>query len=110
VGLEILDRIAAGNLEGARVLLDWLREAQHLEGGDDPLAGQAFPRFWTKGKEADAAKMKLAAAAVLVQTKPTAPRGISILEAARSSAHDDAARLSISLALIVGCIEVFKPD
>ncbi len=32
IGLEILDRIAAGNLEGAKTLLDWLREEEHLEG------------------------------------------------------------------------------
>ncbi|HET6177514.1 MAG TPA: DUF3857 domain-containing protein [Candidatus Sulfotelmatobacter sp.] len=102
VGLEILDRIAAGNLDGARMFLDWLRETQHLEGGDDPLAGQAFPRFWTKGKDADTTQMKLAAAAILVQTKPTAARGVSILEAAKDSAHDETARLNIGLALIIG--------
>ena len=53
LGLEILDRVAANNLDGSRVLLDWLRDEQHLEGGDDPFAGKAFPRFWTKGQEAE---------------------------------------------------------
>ena len=102
VGLEILDRIAANNLEGARVLLDWIRDEQHLAGGDDPLAGQAFPRFWTKGQSADARQMTLAAAAILVQTKPTSTQGISILEAARNSALSDQEKLNISLALLAG--------
>jgi len=102
IGLEILDRIAAHNLDGARVLLDWIREDQHLEGGDDPLSGEAFPRFWTKGKEADAAQMKLAAAAILVQTKPTAKQGIDLLEEASKSASDDTERTNIGLALLAG--------
>ena len=50
IGLEILDRLAAKNLNGARVMLDWIRQSQHVQGGDDPLAGKAFPRMWTKGK------------------------------------------------------------
>jgi transglutaminase-like putative cysteine protease/tetratricopeptide (TPR) repeat protein len=60
LALEMLDRIRAGNLNGAKVLLDWLREVRHLAGGDDPLGGPLFPRFWTKGEPADARKMKLA--------------------------------------------------
>ena len=44
IGLEVLDRISAGDLPGARLLLDWLREDWHLAGGDDPLAGaDRFP-------------------------------------------------------------------
>ena len=30
VGLEILDRIALGDLSGARILLDWVREEWHI--------------------------------------------------------------------------------
>ena len=102
IGLEILDRTAANNLVGARVLLDWLREDQHLAGGDDPLAGSAFPRFWTKGKDADLVTMKLAAASILTASKQTAPQGLAVLEAARDSARNDAERLNISLALLDG--------
>jgi tetratricopeptide (TPR) repeat protein/transglutaminase-like putative cysteine protease len=106
IGLEILDRIAARNLDGARVLLDWIREEQHLEGGDDPLSGEAFPRFWTKGKEADAAQMKLAAAAILVQSKPTAKQGIAILEEAAKSAAGDSEQTNIDLALLTGYVNL----
>jgi Domain of Unknown Function with PDB structure (DUF3857)/Transglutaminase-like superfamily len=102
IGLEVLDRVNVGNLEGARVLLDWLREDQHLGGGDDPLAGLVFPRLWTKGKEADAAAMKLAAAGILVQTEPTAQEGIAVLEAAQGQVSGDAAKLNVALALADG--------
>jgi transglutaminase-like putative cysteine protease/tetratricopeptide (TPR) repeat protein len=102
VGLEVLDRIASNDLAGARVLLDWLRDDWHLAGGDDPLSGAAFPRLWTKGKDADAATMKLAAASILTGDKQTAAQGLAILEAAKDSARNDAEKVSISLALLTG--------
>jgi transglutaminase-like putative cysteine protease/tetratricopeptide (TPR) repeat protein len=102
IGLEILDRVGSGDLAGARVLLDWLREEQHLAGGDDPLAGDAFPRLWTKGQEATAAQMKIAAAGILVGTKPTAAQGVTILEAALAFAANDQAKLNMKLALADG--------
>ncbi len=60
IGWELLERIQRGDLHGAKVLLDWLREDMHLEGGDDPLGGPIFPRFWTRGAAPDANRMKLA--------------------------------------------------
>jgi len=102
VGLEIVDRVASGDLAGARVFLDWVREEQHLAGGDDPLAGDAFPRLWTKGQEATAAQMKIAAAGILVGTKPTAAQGVAILEAALPSAANEQAKLNMQLALTTG--------
>ena len=102
IGLEILDRVAANHPEQARVLLDWLREEQHLAGGDDPMAGEAFPRFWTKGKDADARQMKLAGAAILVQTKATAKQGVAVLEEAKKTAATDTEKTNIDLALLQG--------
>jgi transglutaminase-like putative cysteine protease/tetratricopeptide (TPR) repeat protein len=110
VGLEVLDRLAAQNLEGARVLLDWVREEKHIEGGDDPLAGEAFPRLWTKGKPGDATQIKIAAAALLVSNDETAPRGLAILEAARRSVADAAGRTNIDLALLEGLSKVGNYD
>jgi transglutaminase-like putative cysteine protease/tetratricopeptide (TPR) repeat protein len=101
-GLEILDRLRTNNLSGARQLLDWIREDQPLAGGDDPLAGNPFPRFWTQGKEADAQQMKLACAALLVQTKETAQDGLPILEAALPAAKNDGEKVNISIALLTG--------
>ena len=102
IALEMLDRIQAGDLRGAKALLDWMREDVHLEGGDDPLGGPVFPRFWTKGEAPDARKMKLAAAAILVGTKPTVAQGVPILEAALKEATGDRERTNIRIALAVG--------
>ncbi len=100
VGLEILDRLAVGDLTGARALLDWLREDWHLLGGDDPFMNAAFPRLWTKGQNADATYMKVAAAAVLVFDKSTAPTSIPILEDALKSASRDEDKVNLKLALV----------
>jgi transglutaminase-like putative cysteine protease len=102
IGLEMLDRIAAGDLKGAKTLLDWLREESHLEGGDDPLGGPVFPRFWTKGQSADARKMKLAAAAILAGSKPTAAQGVALLEAGLKEAAGEREKSNIQLALALG--------
>ena len=101
--LDVLDRIQAGDLQGAKALLDWLREDYHLNGGDDPLGGYVFPRFWIKGEAADAHKMTLAAASWLVFFKdPTAARGVALLEEALKTAASDREKSNILLALSVG--------
>jgi len=107
IALEMLDRIQAPDghspdLHGAKVLLDWLREDTHLEGGDDPLGGPVFPRFWIKGQAPDAAKMKLAAASILAGSRPTAARGVAILEDALKTATTDRDKTNIRLALGLG--------
>jgi transglutaminase-like putative cysteine protease len=101
-GLEVLDRIADNDVGGARVLLDWLREDWPLKQNDDPLSGDPFSRIWTKGQDADAAYMKIAAAATLVFREATAPIGISILEAAVGSVASDTGKVNIILASIRG--------
>jgi tetratricopeptide (TPR) repeat protein len=102
IALEMLDRIKAGDLGGAKVLLDWLREDLHLEGGDDPFGGPVFPRFWVKGQAADARKMKLAAASILVSSKPTAAEGVTLLEEARKDAAGEREQTNILVALAEG--------
>ncbi len=102
IALEMLDRIQAGDLKGAKVLLDWVREDQHLAGGDDELGGPVFPRFWIKGQAPDARKMKLAAAAILVGSKPTVAQGVSILEEGLKDAAGDRERANIQIALADG--------
>jgi tetratricopeptide (TPR) repeat protein len=99
IALEMLDRIQAGDLRGAKAMLDWLREDVHLEGGDDPLGGPVFPRFWTRGAAPDANRMKLAAAAILVGSRPTVARGVEILEPALKAATTERDRQNIQLAL-----------
>jgi tetratricopeptide (TPR) repeat protein/transglutaminase-like putative cysteine protease len=102
LGYEVLQRIQAGDLRGAKVLLDWLREDSHLEGGDDPLGGPVFPRMWTRGAAPDANRMKVAAAALLVEAKSTAKMGIGILEPALKTAATERERQNIEVALCVG--------
>jgi tetratricopeptide (TPR) repeat protein len=106
IALEMLDRIKAGDLKGTKVLLDWVREDQHLGGGDDPLGGPIFPRFWIKGQSGDAQKMTLAAAALMVGSKPTAAQGVKILEDARKSAATDREKTNIEIALAQGYTEL----
>ncbi|MGD0831909.1 MAG: DUF3857 domain-containing protein [Terracidiphilus sp.] len=105
IALEMLDRIKGGDLKGTKVLLDWLREDSHLGGGDDPLGGPIFPRFWTKGAAADARKMKLAAASILVGTKPTVATGVAVLEDALKDAAGEREKTNIQLALAEGYAE-----
>jgi tetratricopeptide (TPR) repeat protein len=102
IGWELLERIQAGDTHGAKVLLDWLREDVHLEGGDDPLGGPIFPRFWTRGAAPDVNRMTLAAASLLVGARSTADRGIAILEPALKAATTERERQNIEIALCVG--------
>ena len=102
IGLEVLDRIAAGNLDGARVLLDWTREDEPESGNGDPLDGSGFSRMWTKGRAANTDQMKVAAAEILVQTRGTAQQGVKILEGALGSATDEADKVNIKLGLMAG--------
>jgi tetratricopeptide (TPR) repeat protein len=102
VAWEMLARMDAGDLRGAKTLLDWLREDMHLEGGDDPLGGPIFPRFWTRGAAPDANRMRQAAAAILVGSRATADRGVGILEPALKTATTERERQNIEIALCVG--------
>ena len=102
LGLEVLDRLTAGDSTGARILLDWLRDDAHLDAGDDPLGGAPFTRLWTRGKDADSAAAKIAAATILLASKETAPRGVALLEENRASAVTDADKANVALALMVG--------
>ena len=52
IGLEVLDRIAINDLSGARVLLDWLREDQHLAGGRRSYSPAFhFPAFGQRARK-----------------------------------------------------------
>lgn len=102
VGLDVLDRVAAGDLVGARTLLDWVREDWHIAGGDDPLAGGVFPRVWTKGREVDATHIQLAAAALLFFDSATAARAIEVLNSVRGTSLTEQESTWVDLALAYG--------
>ncbi len=117
-GMEVLERVEKGDLLGARRLLDWIREDETLGGGDDPLSGSVFARFWSKGVETDKDAIRSAAATLLVERKMEAGKeaigtgaasqraqrkeaktAIPILTMGREAAKTDAARQEFDLAL-----------
>ena len=102
LGLEVLDRVAAGNLAGARTLLDWEREEWHLAGGDDPLASGAFPRLWTRGRNGDATAMRVAAAALMTASLKTADRALAILEPAEAAATNEIDKVNLLIGRLAG--------
>jgi len=87
VALQFLDE---GDEATARTWLDWAREEIPAPGGDDPLSGVAFTRFWTKGMEADELQIRLAAASLMAQSTVAAERAVPILQEGRKNASEDA--------------------
>jgi predicted Zn-dependent protease/transglutaminase-like putative cysteine protease len=111
IALEVLDRIKRQDLNGARLLLNWLRDAIPSESNDDKYAGNLFPRFWIQEREnVDANRMAVATASLLVQKKNTAERGIAILEQAKTAGVTDADNENIDLALMVGYLQLKNYD
>ncbi len=93
-----LERVAAGDLDGARRWLDWARAEQSMGKSDDPLAGPLFVRAWSAGAKADADTVR-AAAAILLADSDAGARALPLLRELRPAAQSDAMRLNIDLAL-----------
>jgi len=100
-GYEVLARVEQGRLAEARRLLDWMRDEISPTGGDDPLAGPLFVRFWRKGESGSAATMREAACALLLGNKSTARDAIRFLKTDLQNESDAAARERLQLALAV---------
>ena len=105
LALIALERVEAGDLAGARRWLDWARLELRPANSEDPLEGPAFARAWTIGAESgiDTAR---AATAMLLADCLLAERALPLLEAARSTATDAAARLSLDIALAKAHLEM----
>jgi hypothetical protein len=99
IGWQALDALTQGDLKTARQWLDWVREEVHISGGDDPLQGQPFPYFWTKGQEGDAVAIKTAAL-VLAPSRSLSPGEIATLLQLREQLTSDQlkARLDVVIA------------
>jgi tetratricopeptide (TPR) repeat protein len=67
-GNEVLYLLSEKRDAEAHALLDWMRERLHLGGGDDPLSGPLFPRFWALDKQGDESSMRLAAESLIADT------------------------------------------
>jgi tetratricopeptide (TPR) repeat protein len=72
----------------ARSLLDWKRDLVHRGGGDDPLEGNLFARFWTSGSDPAANSIPIAALALTVQ-KPNSQTAMEPALAAYDKTPDD---------------------
>ena len=94
-----LEAIEENKLPVARKWLDLAREKIHTSGSDDPLSGQPFPYFWTKGQDADASTMRTAAL-VLLRSKELKGAYLTALSQARlaAKAELDRGRLTMVLA------------
>lgn len=97
-GIEALRQLSAGNLPGARATLDKIREQLHLGGGDDPLDGHPFARFWTRGQEGSPDDIRHAAAALMSFDKEDS-ESVAILRKGRAKATDEATRLRFDVTL-----------
>ncbi len=107
-GREILRRLSANDLKGAKLWLDWEREEVTLRSGDDPLSGAVFPRFWTRGDDPDPTRMKLAALALLAD-KPAISEHLEFLKQIRTQTKDlDAVRLDLLLAQAAMALKNWK--
>jgi tetratricopeptide (TPR) repeat protein len=98
MGWEILSRLERKDLRGARQWLDWARERVHISADDDPLAGQPFPHFWTKGQSGDEATARTAAL-VLLPSKDLRPDHLAALVEARDHAQSAVRHNLVNLVL-----------
>jgi tetratricopeptide (TPR) repeat protein len=110
IGYEVLARVEQGRLLEARSLLDWVREEVSPTGGDDPLAGPLFPRFWQKGQPGNSSEIRQAGSALLAADKDTAPDSIPLLESNLKTAADDTERQRLTLALANAYQVTKRPD
>lgn len=96
IAREALRRLDAGDLDGARVWLDRVREEVDDSASDDPFAVRPVARLWPKGG-AGAERLRLAAASLLSGT-----RGVRdaepILARCREHAPDEKAACDAALA------------
>ncbi len=84
IGLVVLDRIASGDLAGARTWLDWAREEIPRTQDDDPLSGQPFLRIWGQTAPDTPERMQIAAACLL--SRMGYEKAVPILQEGRDSA------------------------
>ena len=92
--------LAANNRETeARSLLDWKRDLVHRGGGDDPLEGDLFARFWTVGGEPAANSIPIAALALTLK-KPNSKAPLDAALAAYAKTPDD---MDLTLLLASAC-------
>lgn len=79
-GLEVLRRVERGELEAAEQWLEWIADHLRPAISDDPLSGSLMLRFWKPGEPLAAARLRLAAAALLCSADAPSDDVVEILE------------------------------
>lgn len=99
LGWQALEELGKNDLAGARQWLDWAREQVHINDSDDPLAGQPFPHFWTRGQQGGAEEIRMAAL-VLAPSTELRNEDIAALLKARASltSEEQKGRLDLVIA------------
>jgi tetratricopeptide (TPR) repeat protein/transglutaminase-like putative cysteine protease len=111
IGHAALRFADAGDLDSARIWLNWLREEVSAGGGgDDPLSGVAFAALWPKeNAAADAAQIRLAAAS-LINEKGT-DKALAALLAAREKATAEQTKwIDLAIAGASGKLKEWKTN
>ena len=80
LAMEALQRLADGDLDGARQWLDWAREGIPKVEVGDPLGGHPFSHLWQVDSQLGADQAELAAAALLAVGNYAVEPSIQILE------------------------------
>jgi tetratricopeptide (TPR) repeat protein len=92
-------------------MLSWVRDVVPNDKSDDPDGGNPFLRLWQSGQQqADAQTITLAAAALLVQRRVTAERGVTLLEQAAAAGPSDPEAENIDVALLLGYEQLRNHD
>jgi transglutaminase-like putative cysteine protease/tetratricopeptide (TPR) repeat protein len=97
-GIEVVRRLEEGDLSGAKVWLDWVRELAWAGNSEDPLSGAIVCRFWTKGQTASAEEMRLVAEILQVSEKACTQAAPKLVKA-RAACTDTRRQLDLELAL-----------
>jgi len=101
VGAAVMAFADVGELENARIWLNWLREDVQAGGGDDPLRGIPFASLWPKDNAAaNADEIRIAAASLMLRKGDD--KGMMTLLAMRDKAPNDHAKSWIDVALSAG--------
>lgn len=87
-GLRALRLVEKNEIAAAKQWLDWAREHVNA-GGEDPVGASPFSAIWTRGREATADEIRLAAAMLLPDTRKSAALALPLLNAAAATASAD---------------------
>jgi transglutaminase-like putative cysteine protease/tetratricopeptide (TPR) repeat protein len=100
LGREARRLARAGDLDGARYLLDWAVVGASLGTADDFLSGSALARVWAKGTRGGAEAIELATAVALAAS-PDGPAGIPLLTGCRAKPASEIAKVGCEMALVL---------